>query len=211
MHPDRLETSRENEKAELLKQFLDKYFAPATAAEERSAGSIGRQELEPLLERGLIMDEILQAVVRRGYVLHGSSFDIKELEPRTAVGQGAAHERLTAIYCTDFAPTALFNAITPKASAEEAFHTCWDIKGADADHVDSMTFGASRNILDKFSDGFVYVLSREHVKPTPSAGEFVSEQNYPPVAKILIKRQDFRHEIEECSADRHNKDGSYKE
>ena len=201
---------REDEKIGMLSHFLDKYFPSSDTTTKRETMLIDHKDLEPLLERGFIMDEILQAIVKRGFVLHGSSFNIKELKPRTAVGQGEDHERLTAIYCTDFAPTALFNATTPKASMEEPFHTCWDVQGTDVEHIDVIKFKASKNALANFSDGFIYVLSREHVKPTPSASEFVSEENYPPIAKIQIKRQDFVYDIEECDASKHNEDGSYK-
>lgn len=210
MNYENLTVDKEREKQKMLNLFLDKYFPSIDAPAKQETKLIERKDLDILLEQDFIMDEILHAVVKRGYVLHGSSFNIKVFEPKTAVGQGEQHERLTAIYCTDFPPTALFNAITPKATMEETFHTCWDVKGTDIDHVDSAVFKASPNALENFGDGFIYVLSKKHVKPTPSAGEFVSEENYEPIAKIQIKRQDFVHNIEECDASRHNKDGSYK-
>ena len=188
MNIEKLCIEKDTEKSKILDYILNKYFQFENKVENRITMLIDRRDLNYLLECGFIMDEILQAIIERGYVLHGSPLDINELEPRTATGLGAAYERLTAVYCTNFAPIALFNAIMPKRSTKEKSHTGWYIQGSDFKNVDVIKFKANENMLDKFGNGFIYALSRKDVKSTPSKCKFVSEVSCLPIAKISIKR-----------------------
>lgn len=182
-----------------LDNILNKYFNPEFRIGSSGTVIIERKDLDSLLKVGFKMDEILQAIVEQGYVLHGSPCNVDLLEPKTATGLGAAYERLTAVYFTNLAPIALFNAIMPKRSYRVKSQTSWEIQGTDLKHIDFIRFKASENILEELGDGYIYVVSEKDVRLTPCVCQFISELSCLPFAKLKVRRNDFVYNIEKYS------------
>lgn len=187
----------------LIKKFADKYFKnDKEKAEENQPVVISRKEIEEIIEKGGILENILNLAVESGYVLHGSPYELKKIEPRQVNG-ARDEENLNAVYATNLVPVALFCAIKSDARAKELalknrgyidLHSNWDIGGDDEVKVGWSHFAASREIIDTLGDGFIYIMPKNDFKY--NGGDYIREEEYVPRLMVQIKRDDFKYKIE---------------
>ena len=147
------------------------------------------------LKRGMDGESILRFFVDKGYLLHGSSSDLKIIKPRDALdfNQDGLFTNLRGVYATSVPATALFFAITPKA-----------IKEVDGDFGKGTgRFFLEKRSLAKMTKGFVYVLSAKDFYVF--GDERVSLKAVIPLLKISVQPSNFKYKIEDIkSSDRHD-------
>ncbi len=186
-------------KEKLVNEFLDKYFFNQ---DQEETIEISRNEINKLVKAGESLEELLYKTGDRGYVFHGSPYNIRELKPSKGECMSEKEiNKLIAIYAVNQPSIAIFHAIMPRSKIKGKFIRKW----TGHTHIDNgkRTFNlifemnklAYEDFLKNPRDGYVYLLKQKDFKQVDPV-EFVYEKAYIPTHKIPIKKEDFNHKIE---------------
>lgn len=167
---------------------------------ERKKILLDRMELEKTLE-GKGVEEFLHNLVQDGYLLHGSSYLNKVLEPRQAADtQGVPENEQKAVYATNIPAIALYiSLVSPDAIQEQRMSFVYGCGTKHQDGVCVPYFSADKGVESIMRPGYVYVLPPDSFVPTsghPLEEQFVSYTSVVPVMIVPTERGDFDHTIE---------------
>ena len=186
---------------EKLNKFLDEFFPDQNERHENDKKelpiTIDRGKLQELFQTGEGLENILEEIVKRGYILHGSKHDMEKLEPRQAKGEGRKTAQLNAIYATDKVLISLFAATSPKNRKDGGeYRAEWGFLENEDDATDSMEFKATQDWIDSMSDGYIYILKKEDFKKVAGTpGEYIRRDDSQSFIKVLVKKEDFKYII----------------
>ena len=158
---------------------------------------ITREALDQLIEQGVSVEELCDAFVQRGFLLHGTGMaELNILEPRQANDEGGFEENLkNAVYATDDSRIPIFMALRSGVSGMSHYSI------TSSKHEDGLyTEEAHFSVTSKFpSDkvGSVYVLPSETFEVAGSDRQFVSSVPVVPLFELPVKLQDFQYPVEE--------------
>jgi len=131
------------------------------------------------------------AAERRGLLLHGSTHgDIEQFTPRE---QTDFHQRLvTAVFATSDGIWPLFFAVVRRAKGGSIVNTCIQVAEPDGPRC-FYYFSTSSDPAapDSWTDGFVYLLSRDGFRKHPSGPEWTCPDPVRPLAVLPVAPDDF--------------------
>lgn len=187
----------------LVNEFFDKYFSEQikNEADEIKTIEIKREELNKLIEAGESVENLLYKINERGYIFHGSSHDIKELEPKKGECMlGREINKLTAVYAINQPSVAIFHAVMPEHKIKGKFIKKWhgNKHTENGETSFSTIFEMNKATYEDFSNnphnGYIYLLRQKDFKQIDYF-QFINEKKYIPTYKIPVKKEDFEHEI----------------
>ncbi len=183
-------------KEKIIGDFLDKYFSPETAKNDETRSEpveIEREELEKIIEAGEGVENLLNRIKEKGYLLSGSPKNIDKLKAKQPGNIKSRKDDLRkAIYATNIPSIAIFHAILRPRKKERVYYAGWKVvKNPDGEIA--VKFDASQSAIDGMADGYVYTIRKnDFTQCDGNSSQFFKEGDYTPIHKIPVSKNDFK-------------------